>query len=134
MGAFLFRVGPSNKPAESRGFYGRQLSLDDLLEHLERRGRLGIEPRSIGAVAVDIDDGNADRLLQNFRPLSVYRSRTPGRVHAYYSHDAGRVSPQPFDARRCCKHPGPWRHLKEQVMQVALYYSQTRFRQGGGFL
>ena len=98
MGAFLFRVGPSNKPAESRGFYGRQLSLDDLLEHLERRGRLGIEPRSIGAVAVDIDGGNADRLLQNFRPLSVYRSRTPGRVHAFYSHDAGRVSPRPFSA------------------------------------
>ena len=98
MGAFLFRVGPSNKPAESRGFYGRQLSLDDLLEHLERRGRLGIEPRSIGAVVVDIDDGNADRFLHNFRPLSMYKSRTEGRCHAFYRHDGGRVSPQPFDA------------------------------------
>ena len=30
------------------------------------------------------------------------------------------------------KHPGPWRHLPEQVMQVALYYSQTRSRQEAG--
>ena len=25
-------------------------------------------------------------------------------------------------ARRCWKHPGPRRHLNEQVMQVVLYY------------
>ena len=37
-------------------------------------------------------------------------------------------------ARRCSKHPGPWRHLKRQVMQVALYYSQTRSRQEAGLL
>ena len=98
MGAFLFRVGPSNKPAESRGFYGRQLSLDDLLEHLERRGRLGIEPRSIGAVVVDVDDGNVDHFIQTFRPMSVYRSKTEGRCHAFYNHDGGRVSPRPFNA------------------------------------
>ena len=35
-------------------------------------------------------------------------------------------------ARRCSKHPGPWRHLREQVMRVALYYSQTRSRQEAG--
>ena len=98
MGAFLFRVGPSNKPAESRGFYGRQLSLDDLLEHLERGRRLGIEPRSIGAVAVDIDHGDADHFLHNFRPLSMCRSKTEGRCHAYYRHDGGKVRPRPFTA------------------------------------
>ena len=97
-GAKLFRLSDENKPAESRGFYGRQLSLDDLLEHLERRGRLGIEPQSINTVAVDIDAGDPDRFLHNFRPLSVCRSRTPGRVHAYYAHVAGRVSPRPFNA------------------------------------
>ena len=36
-------------------------------------------------------------------------------------------------ARRCYQHPGPRRHLKEQVMQVVLYYSQTRSRQEAGF-
>ena len=30
------------------------------------------------------------------------------------------------------KHPGPRRHLKDQVMQVVLYYSQTRSRQEAG--
>ena len=36
-------------------------------------------------------------------------------------------------ARRCSKHPGPWRHLKGQVMQVALYYSQTAPDRSGFF-
>ena len=97
-GALLFRLSDKNSPAENRGFYDRQLSLDDLLEHLERRGRLGIEPQSIGTVAVDIDDGNADRFLHNFRPLSMYKSKTEGRCHAYYRHDGGRVRSQPFGA------------------------------------
>ena len=96
--ARLFRLTDENRPAESRGFYDRQLSLDDLLEHLERRGRLGIEPRSIGAVAVDIDHGDADRFIHNFRPLSMYKSKREGRCHAYYRHDGGRVSPRPFNA------------------------------------
>ena len=97
-GARLFRLSDENRPAESRGFYGRQLSLDDLLEHLERGRRLGIEPRSIKAVVVDCDHGDVARLLHNFRPLSVYQSRTPGRVHAYYRHVGEKISPRPFDA------------------------------------
>ena len=35
-------------------------------------------------------------------------------------------------ARRCSKHPGPWRHLKETGDAVVLYYSQTRSRQEAG--
>ena len=97
-GARLFRLTDENRPAESRGFYDRQLSLDDLLEHLKRRGRLGIEPRSIGAVVVDIDDGDPDRFTQAFSPLSLCKSKTEGRCHAYYRHEGFRVSPQPFDA------------------------------------
>ena len=97
-GARLFRLTDENRPAESRGFYDRQLSLDDLLEHLGRRGRLGIEPRSIGAVVVDVDYGNPDNFIHNFRPMSVCRSRTPGRVHAYYHHEGGRIRPGPFSA------------------------------------
>ena len=69
-----------------------------MLEHRERRGRLGIEPRSINTVAVDIDDGDPDRFTQAFRPLSMYRSKTPGRIHAYYRHEGGKVSPRPFNA------------------------------------
>ena len=53
---------------------------------------------SIGAVVVDIDDGDADHFLHNFRPLSMYKSKTEGRCHAYYRHDGGRVSPRPFNA------------------------------------
>ena len=98
-GAFLFRLTDKNRPAETSGFYKRQLSLDALLEHRERRGgRLGIEPRSINTVAVDIDDGDPDRFTQAFRPLSMYRSKTPGRIHAYYRHEGGKVSPRPFNA------------------------------------
>ena len=99
-GARLFRLSDENKPAESRGFYGRQLSLDDLLEHLERRGRLGIEPASINTVCVDVDAGDPDRFFQAFRPLSVYESKTKGRCHAFYAHghDGGKVRPRPFTA------------------------------------
>ena len=98
-GARLFRLSDENRPAETRGFYDRQLSLDDLLEHLEqRRGRLGIEPRSIGAVVVDIDHGDADRLTHNFRPMSLCRSKTEGRCHAYFRHDGARVRSRPFTA------------------------------------
>ena len=97
-GARLFRLTDENRPAESKGFFDRQLSLDDLLEHIERRGRLGIEPRSIGAVVVDIDDGDPDRFTQAFSPLSLCKSKTEGRCHAYYRHEGFRVSPQPFDA------------------------------------
>ena len=97
-GARLFRLTDENRPAESKGFFDRQLSLDDLLEHLKRKGRLGIEPRSIGAVVMDVDDGNVDRFTQAFRPLSMYQSKTPGRVHAYFRHDGDRVSPRAFNA------------------------------------
>ena len=97
-GAFLFRLDGDNRPAETKGFYGRQLRLDDLLEHVERRGRLGLEPQSINCVAVDIDHGDPDSFTQAFRPLSVYRSRTPGRVHAYYHHSGGKVRSQTFAA------------------------------------
>ena len=97
-GAFLLRVGPSNKPAESRGFFNRQLSLDALLEHVERRGRLGIEPQSINTVVVDVDDGDPDHFLLAFPPLSVYQSKTEGRCHAYYRHEGGRIGPRPFTA------------------------------------
>ena len=97
-GARLFRLDDKNRPAEARGFYNRQLSLDQLLEHVERGQRLGIEPRSIGAVVVDIDAGDPDHFIQNFRPLSMYGSKTPGRVHAYYRHVGEKVSPRPFNA------------------------------------
>ena len=36
-GARLFRLTDENRPAESKGFFDRQLSLDDLLEHLKPR-------------------------------------------------------------------------------------------------
>ena len=98
MKAFLFRVGPSNKPAESKGFFDRQPKLDDLLEHLERRGRLGIEPQSINTVAVDVDYGNSDRFFHNFPPSSMYKSKTEGRCHAYFRHDGARVRSKPFCA------------------------------------
>ena len=99
-GAFLFRLDDKNRPAESRGFYGRRLKLDQLLEHLKRGRRLGIEPQSINtvAVAVDVDDGDPDHFFNNFRAMSVYRSKTPGRVHAYYRHVGEKVSPRPFNA------------------------------------
>ena len=103
-GAFLFRLNDKNRPAESKGFFDRQLSLDDLLEHLERgqrlgiERRLGIEPRSIGAVAVDVDGGDPDSFTQAFRPMSLCKSKTFGRCHAFYNHDGGRVSPRPFRA------------------------------------
>ena len=97
-GARLFRLTDKNRPAESKGFFDRQLSLDDLLEHLERGHRLGIEPQSVNCVAVDIDLGDPDRFIHNFRPLSMYESKTKGRCHAYYRHDGGTVSPQPFNA------------------------------------
>ena len=97
-GARLLRLTDENRPAESRGFFNRQLSLDALLEHLERGHLLGLEPQSINTVAVDIDHGNGDRLLHNFPPLSLYTSKTEGRCHAYYRHDGGRVSPRPFNA------------------------------------
>ena len=97
-GARLFRLSDENKPAEAKGFFDRQLSLDELLEHQERGGRLGIEPSSIDTVVVDIDHGNADRLIQNFEPQSMYPSKTQGRCHVFYRHDGARVSPQPFDA------------------------------------
>ena len=61
-GAFLFRLDGDNRPAETKGFYGRQLRLDDLLEHVERRGRLGLEPQSINCVAVDIDRQRGQRV------------------------------------------------------------------------
>ena len=35
-------------------------------------------------------------------------------------------------ARRCCKHPGPWRHLNKAGDANRLYYSQTRSRQEAG--
>ena len=97
-GAFLFRLTDKNRPAESKGFFDRQLSLDALLEHRGRGHLLGIEPQSINAVAVDIDHGNGDRLLHNFPPLSLYTSKTEGRCHAYYRHDGDRVSPRAFNA------------------------------------
>ena len=37
-------------------------------------------------------------------------------------------------ARRCCKHPGPWRHLLKPGDANRLYYSQTRSRQEAGLL
>ena len=97
-GARLFRLTDENRPAESRGFYDRQPSLDALLAHLDNGHRLGIEPQSINTVAVDIDHGNVDLFLQTFNPMSMCRSRTPGRVHAYYAHDAGKILSRPFCA------------------------------------
>ena len=97
-GAFLFRLTDENRPAESRGFFNRQLSLDALLEHLERGQRLGIEPSSINTVAVDIDHGDPHSFTQAFRPMSVYRSKTEGRCHAYFRHKGAKVSPRPFSA------------------------------------
>ena len=97
-GARLFRLDDENRPAEAGGFYDRQLSLDALLAHVERRGRLGIEPRSLDTVVVDVDDGDGDRFIHNFPPLSLCKSRTPGRFHLYYRHSGGRISPRPFNA------------------------------------
>ena len=97
-GGFGFRLTDKNRPAESRGFFDRQLSLDALLEHLERGHLLGLEPQSINTVAVDIDHGDADLFLHNFSPLSMYKSKTEGRCHVFYRHDGGTVSPQPFNA------------------------------------
>ena len=97
-GARLFRLSDENRPAETKGFFDRQLSLDDLLSHLERGHRLGIEPQSISTVCVDVDAGDPDRFFQAFRPLSVYESKTKGRCHAFYAHghDGGKVRPRPF--------------------------------------
>ena len=114
-GARLFRLTDENRPAESRGFYDRQLSLDALLAHLDNGHRLGIEPQSVNAVVVDIDAGDPDHFLQTFRPLSVYRSRTPGRVHAYYRHVGAKVSPRPFNAP-VFKISGDLKHTKSYTV------------------
>ena len=119
-GARLFRLTDENRPAESRGFYDRQPSLDALLAHLDNGHRLGIEPQSINTVAVDVDDGDPSSFIHAFRPLSVYRSRTPGRVHAFYAHDGARISPQPFDAP-LFRISGDLKHTKSYV---ALYDTQ----------
>ena len=116
-GARLFRLSDENRPAETKGFFDRQLSLDDLLSHLERGHRLGIEPQSINTVAVDVDDGDPSSFIHAFRPLSVCRSKTPGRVHAYYAHDAGKILSRPFSAP-VFKISGDLKHARSYV---ALY-------------
>ena len=68
----------------------RQLSLDDLLEHVDRGGVLGITPASVGAVVVDVDDGDPDRLVANFPPRAIYQTPRGG-VHAFYQHDGPAV-------------------------------------------
>ena len=114
-GAFIFRLTDENRPAESAGFFNRQLSLDQLLEHVGRGQRLGVEPRSIGTVAVDIDHGDPDRFLHNFPPLSLYKSKTKGRCHAYYRHDGGKVRSQTF-AAPVFKISGDLKHKKSYTV------------------
>ena len=46
----------------------------------------------------------------------------------------GRMAGRKKLARRCWKHPGPWRHLKGSGDANRLYYSQTRSRQEAGLL
>ena len=86
-GAQLLRVREDKAPAESRGWIDRQLSLDDLLEHVESDGLLGLIPASVGLVAVDVDEGDAARLLSDFPPACAYRTRRTNGIHAFYPHD-----------------------------------------------
>ena len=84
-GAHLIRVKSDKRPAESKDWQHRQLPLDDLLEHVDRGGRVAITPESISKVVLDIDYGDALRFASTFPPAAWVPSRRPGRTHLYYS-------------------------------------------------
>ena len=99
-GAFLLRVAPDKRPAESRGFYHRQLSLDDLLAHVDQGGLVGMIPESVGMVVLDVDRGPWSSVADAFPPAAVCRSRLPQRRHLYFR-AARPVSNQPWRYGTC---------------------------------
>lgn len=86
-GAKLLRVHADKTPAERAGWPDRQLSLDDLLPHVESGGLVGLEPYSIDLTVLDVDGGDPDKLAHNFTPAAYCRSGRRDRAHLYYRSD-----------------------------------------------
>ena len=85
-GARLLRVHPDKSPAESRGWAGRQLTLDDALDWHESGGLLGLQPESLGLTILDVDHGPASNIEALHPPMTT--CRTPRGFHLVYRSEA----------------------------------------------
>ena len=82
-GAELIRLRPDKSPREPRDWPTYQRSFDDLLDH---DGLLGLLPSSLGLTVLDVDIGDASRLVQSFPPKSMTASRRLDGAHLFYKH------------------------------------------------
>ena len=82
-GADLIRLRHDKAPQEPRHWPAYQRSSHDLLDH---DGLLGLLPESIGCTVLDVDIGDASRLVASFPPLSSTKSRRLDGSHLYYRH------------------------------------------------
>ena len=99
-GAHLIRVSPSKRPAEPPGWVDNPPDLAALLEHVDRGGRVGINPQSVGLALMDVDHGPPDAIAHYFRPFAFCRSGRPERAHLYYR-SAHAVGQQRWRYGRC---------------------------------
>ena len=82
-GADLVRLHDDKTPLEPTGWPAYQRSWGDLIGH---DGLLGLLPESVGCSVLDVDVGDASRLVAAFPPTSVTASRRQGGAHLFYRH------------------------------------------------
>ena len=85
----------ADKRAIAKGWPDLHPSVDEATTHLRGGGLIGLVPASIGAVVVDFDDDDADKLRTAIEaigvPACMHPTRQPGRRHLWYRHPAAKV-------------------------------------------
>ena len=86
MGAHLVLL--RDKQPFWKGWNKRKPGRESLYRHMSAGGEVGIIPESLHCSVVDVDEGNADWLLNQYPPLAVCPTRKG--VHVWYSDYKGR--------------------------------------------
>ena len=89
--AHWVRCNPDKTPVNAKGWHTNQLHADVVTSWAATGNPVAIIPGSVGYVAMDVDAGDADRMIAELPPAYAVPSRRPGGMHLWYPHDGGDV-------------------------------------------
>ena len=83
-GAHLVAFSQDKRP-QVTGWLKRKPNFDTILSHAKAGGLVGIVPQSVSLVAVDLDRGDAETVVDLLgEPLAIVKTRRQGGRHLYY--------------------------------------------------
>ena len=99
--AHWVRCHPDKTPVNAKGWQRQRLHADVVTSWAATGNPVAIIPGSVGYVALDVDAGDAGRMIAELPPAYACPSRRPGGMHLWYPHDGEPVGNRRWELFGC---------------------------------